>query len=210
MSFDSWLTPPHILDKVRAVFNGHIDYDPASNYVAQKYVNATKFSILPEEWDGLSDPRVTLNGLNQQWLGNVFCNPPYSRGNIDSFAAKAIEEWNARYDDLDNDYYRPTNYVNQMILLVNSQTDTGWYHSLLNASSVTLVWRKRIKFWKIMNGEAHEKWEGEKSKAQGKGKIGNSPRYLNTMFYFGNNTRSFMDVFKDCGTFVGVKRESYY
>lgn len=218
MPFDNWMTPPDVIELVREVFNGSIDFDPASNYVAQRYVKARGWCIAPDDVESLYQSAESMpfsDGLSVRWRGNVFCNPPYSAGNIDKFVDKATGEWTSDYAI--NSHYKMVNVytgseisirapnIEQMILLVNSATDARWYHSLLHSASVVLLWRGRIKFWKIENGEAHEKWEGQKSKERGLGKIGNSPRYLNTMFYWGRTSAqidSFCGVFGNKGTIL--------
>lgn len=206
MAFDEWMTNPEVLELARTCM-GRITFDPASNLVAQKYVRADKYCVSLEEiahingryiHDEMHIPEgCLLDGLKQFWNGNVWCNPPYSAGNIDLFVDKALYEWDGSYREIDSG-----ECVNQMLFLVNSATDAKWYHKLLNSASCTLLWKGRIKFWKIANGEALEKWEGEKSKAEGKGKVGNSPRYLNTLFYFGSGILRFKEAFKGKGTFL--------
>jgi hypothetical protein len=198
MAFDAWMTDPKVLALVHKLY-GRIDFDPASNLVAQEYVKAYEFCIepnSPEIIDEGLDNNFPINcfydGLKQKWHGKVFLNPPYSAGNIDAFVHKAIYEWDSNFK------------VTEMLMLVNSATDTKWYHDLLAFSNAALLWRGRIKFWKIFDGKAHEKWEGIKSKERGDNKVGNSPRYLNTLFYFNrdNNIAAFEEVFKDKGTIV--------
>lgn len=203
MPYNEWLTDPRVLERVRKTFDGKITLDPASNVVAQKYVQAEQFCISLDhamELNGgylLKDlqlpERCLLDGLAHRWHGDVFCNPPYSGGDIQNYVEKAMEEWA---------YWKE---IRQMIFLVNMQSDAAWFHSLLYGCTTLLIWKGRIKFWKIFDGEAHEKWEGEKSKAEGRGKKGNSPRYLNAVFYFGESDRMFRKHFADCGTFVSVK-----
>ena len=194
MSRDCWMTPPNVIELVRQAM-GSIDYDPASNHVAQEYVKATHYCIHPNE-PVAKTPFCHVNGLAQNWDGNVFCNPPYSRGNIDKFVGKFFDQW------MSDAYIE--NPSKQAIFLVNSQTDTAWYHDLLEMHPIVLLWRGRMKFWKIFDGKAHEKWEGELSKEKGLGKVGNSPRFLNTLMYFGERKERFIRVFKDKGTFLHV------
>lgn len=202
MPFDEWMTDPNVIELARSTM-GSIDFDPASNMIAQRYVKAHSFCVHPDEYNVVDFIRydVLRDGLDQVWHGNVWCNPPYSAGNIDRFVDKAVTEWNRRE-------YEKNNEINQMMILVNSATDTKWYHRLLEYSTCTLLWRGRIKFWKIQDGKAHEKWEGEKSKEKGLGKIGNAPRYLNTLFYFGTvqGILRFKETFKEKGTFIHVSR----
>jgi hypothetical protein len=216
MAFDNWLTDPKILDMVRTVYGGSIDFDPASNFVAQRYVNAKHYCVAPNDSESVfnqyHDDVMQIDGLAASWHGNVWCNPPYSAGNIDKFVDKGIAEWNKgkqvltsgmSYDAFGRVARLPQAPA-QMMFLVNSSTDCAWYHKLLNNCSVALLWRGRIKFWKIENGQALEKWEGVKSKELGLGKIGNSPRYLSTLFYMGNNETLFMQTFTNKGTFIKV------
>lgn len=198
MAFDNWLTCPTWIELARTCM-GNIDFDPASNMVAQDYVKASTFCISPDDAQDIILPTNCLvNGITAGWHGNVWLNPPYSRDNIDAFVTKAMDEW------YDYSYiWTGTDYkVNQMLILVNSSTDSEWYHTLMQCCDAALLVRGRIKFWKIMNGKAYEKWEGEKSKLEGKNKIGNSPRYLSTLFYFGDNKDQFQEVYQEKGTIV--------
>lgn len=175
MGYDHWMTPPIEIESARWYMGG-INLDPASNVIAQNYVQADNYAYDYKDPinNELLRPPVGMthaDGLSIRWFGNVWLNPPYSAGLIDCFIDKAVEEW-GRYA------------VERMLILVNSQTDTKWYHKLIQHSTRMFLYRGRLKYWKIFDGKAHEKWEGEKSKAEGKGKVGNSPRYLNTLFLF--------------------------
>lgn len=190
MPFDDWMTPPPVIELARKCL-GTIDIDPASNYVAQSYVSAKKFCVSSLEYDYRKDSDCYSDGLEVNWIGNVWCNPPYSKGLIDAFSEKMVREF-------------ACGNVGRALFLVNSATDSRWYHKLLNHCTATVLWRGRIRFWKIFGGKAHEKWEGEKSKAEGKGKVGNSPRYLNTLFYFDEeqNVTPLKEYFGNKGTIV--------
>lgn len=201
MPFNHFMTPPTIIEDVRAFFGGTIDLDPASNPVAQRYVRASKWCTLNDEL--LQNTRqpvpdnMQLDGLSIPWFGNVFCNPPYSNGDIDAFTAQALNNVAA-------------GTTQQLVYLVNSQTDTRWYHACLSMCSAALLVKGRIKFWKIFDDEAHEKWEGEVSKKRRledptlEPVIGNNPRYLSTIFYFGRHTDRFSAYFERYGTIVAV------
>lgn len=194
---DQFMTPPDVIELARKSM-GSIDVDPASNYVAQNYVQASTFCIAPDDteshvkWTHQGHKKTLLiDGLAQPWHGSVWLNPPYSNGNIELFVDKAITEW-------------IKNRVTNMIMLVNSSTDTKWFHKLCSHADLGLFWSGRIKFWKIFDGKAHEKWEGELSKQRGTGKIGNSPRFLNTLFFFGRSTddlNTYRLIFDGKGTF---------
>lgn len=204
MAYDHFMTSPDVIELARTAM-GSIDFDPASNHVAQQYVRAGKYCIAPDDTESREitrawhDSRVFINGLNTEWHGNVWLNPPYSNGNIDAFVDKAIEEWTA-VRLLGSPYFT----VDNMIILVNSSTDTKWYHKLCKHASFGLLWSGRIKFWKIFDGKAHDKWEGELSKQRGTGKVGNAPRFLNTLFFFARTNKaenSMYNTFEGKGTF---------
>lgn len=198
MAYDHFMTPPHLLEKVKQFYGGTIDFDAASNFIAQKYVHAHRFAVTQKDTDEYltidnSLPygnHVVVNSLVHLWkYSNIWLNPPYSRDLIKQFTYKAIEE--------------RQNYQ-QLLYLVNTCSDTSWYHRMLHFADAMLLFRGRLKFWKIFNGEAHEKWEGEKSKTEGRGKIGNSPRFLNTLFYVGNNKQKFREHFLHFGTIIDL------
>ena len=201
---DQFMTPPNVIELARTAM-GSIDFDPASNYIAQQYVKSSNWCIAPDDIESREitsawyDSCVFVNGLNTEWHGNVWLNPPYSGGNIDAFVDKAIEEWTT-IRLLDPPYFT----VDNMIILVNSSTDTKWYHKLCKHASFGLLWSGRIKFWKIFDGKAHDKWEGELSKQRGTGKVGNAPRFLNTLFFFARTNKaenSMYNTFEGKGTF---------
>lgn len=209
MAFDEWLTNPEWIELARSCM-GSIDMDVASNHVAQEYVKAKIYCVAPDDeinyeygiFHTIPD-NCLVDGLQATWHGNIWCNPPYSAGNIDKFVTKACMEWKQRTQKLQKPITeRRVLYPTQMMLLVNSSTDAKWYHRLLQQSDAVLFVSGRIKFWKIMNGKAYEEWEGEKSKAEGKNKVGNHPRYLSSLFYFGDNIERFNQVFESKGTIL--------
>lgn len=59
MMKDEWLTPPHIIKAL-----GYFDLDPCSP-VNRPWPTATNHFTIED------------NGLNKEWNGRVFCNPPY-------------------------------------------------------------------------------------------------------------------------------------
>jgi hypothetical protein len=61
MQEETWLTPPHIL---RAL--GPFDLDPCAALQQPWRTAHRQFTILE-------------NGLNQEWSGRVWCNPPYGQ-----------------------------------------------------------------------------------------------------------------------------------
>lgn len=117
---DEWSTPTSILELSRRVL-GRIDTDPASNDLAQKNVKAVTYYTKDD--DGLSKP----------WMGNLWLNPPYSRGMMSRFTSKLLGEIRA-------------GNTKRAIVLTSAATDTKWFHSLATNSNAYCLTRGRIKF----------------------------------------------------------------
>lgn len=120
---DRWCTPPWVIELVRAAL-GDIDLDPASNARAQSVVDA-------HDWYSLD---VGRDGLVMPWAGRVWCNPPYSRGLIELFADRIVEEWGR-------------GEIDAMLVLVNSATSTKWWHQLARHASAIIYPDHRLAFW---------------------------------------------------------------
>ena len=118
----------------RSVF-GQIDLDPASCKLAQKYIKAVSF------FDCESD------GLENEWAGRVWLNPPYSKDLCSRFAAKLLES-------LDAD-------VSEAIVLVNNATETGWMQELLGRCSAACFPAGRIKFLDSTGKPANSPLQGQ-------------------------------------------------
>ena len=61
-----WYTPSVFTDLAREVM-GEIELDPASTSLAQGWINAKKYFTIADD------------GLNRNWSGKVWLNPPYGR-----------------------------------------------------------------------------------------------------------------------------------
>lgn len=68
---DQWGTPPDIIARVKEVFDGIIDLDPASSYIWNETVGATRYLI---------------SGLDVPWSGSVYVNPPGGKVGNKSYA----------------------------------------------------------------------------------------------------------------------------
>lgn len=117
---NEWYTPPYYIDIARKVM-GKIDTDPASSEIANKNVLASTYYTAEN------------SGLDKEWFGNVWMNPPYAQPLISQFSEKLIEE-------LEN------GNTKQAMVLVNNATDTVWFNNL--AKHATAIWfiKGRIKF----------------------------------------------------------------
>jgi ParB family chromosome partitioning protein len=117
-----WYTPEYIIESARLVM-GTIDTDPASSEIANRIVKA-KYFFTKE-----------ANGLDKNWTGNVWLNPPYGQPYISNFS-EAIVNKRGQY--------------NQAIILVNNATETEWFQRMLTISDGICLFKTRIKF--IING----------------------------------------------------------
>lgn len=112
-----WYTPPEIIESVVEVF-GSIMLDPCSNSAENPNVPASVHFTADDD------------GLNLEWHGSVYMNPPYGRG-IMSWVEKLVSEYE-------------NGEVTEAIALVPARTDTAWFSKLQD-----YVWcavRGRLKF----------------------------------------------------------------
>lgn len=116
---DQWYTPIDIIERVKKVFGGYISLDPASCGAANRVVQAEEF--YDEEDDG----------LKLDWFGDVFCNPPYSKGKIGPFCEKVVSEYKA-------------GECRQAIFLLKEGATTAWFRPL--RPYLTCYLDQRVKF----------------------------------------------------------------
>jgi phage N-6-adenine-methyltransferase len=156
---DEWFTPTQPLDLARAVL-GEIKLDPATHPVAQRRVRAAKFFTKAED------------GLNKEWCGSVFLNPPYSTPLIGQFVTKLVEEYTA-------------GRVTAAIMLTHNNTDTEWFHSAARTAEAICFTRGRINF--------HNAADSQEPGAALQGQ---------SFFYFGSDPQLFARVFSTIGLIV--------
>jgi len=122
---NEWYTPEYIIDAAKETM-GSIDLDPATSELANETVKAEE--IFTKEDDG----------LDKEWSGNVWLNPPYALPLINEFSDKLISE-------LDN--------IDQACVLVNNATETNWFQNMLEVCDAVCFLKSRVKFID-MNGKA--------------------------------------------------------
>jgi hypothetical protein len=116
-----WYTPKEYADAVHEVM-GFIDTDPCSCGVANDVVRAETYYTAEQD------------GLQQEWNGCVYVNPPYGDGTVEEFAVKLM---------LELDEGRTT----QAIFLVNNCTETRWFQTLICHAAAVCFPCGRISFW---------------------------------------------------------------
>lgn len=129
-----WHTPADIIAAVHETL-GHIDLDPASSAIANQTVKADKFFS------------VQNSGLDKDWRGNIFMNPPFTNGTIELFVDKLIGQL-----EIGN--------VKSAIVLTDAATDTCWFRKLAKKSNA-FVLTKRINFLKAGTKETGSPTRGQ-------------------------------------------------
>ncbi len=132
---NEWYTPAEYIDAARDVL-GTIDLDPASSDEANQVVKATTYYTINDD------------GLQQEWCGKVWMNPPYGAGIIDKFISKLV-------------YHVNEGDVSEAIVLVNNATETGWFGELASVASVVVFPQSRIRYWQPESGVRNTPLQGQ-------------------------------------------------
>jgi ParB family chromosome partitioning protein len=119
---NEWFTPEFYITLARSVL-GEIDLDPATSAQAQKLINAGTFYTAEND------------GLQQEWHGRVWLNPPFAQPLIEHFVFKMAAEYTA-------------NRITAGIMLTHNYTDTTWFHEAAKVANAICFTRGRVKFYK--------------------------------------------------------------
>lgn len=130
-----WYTPEIYLRQARSVLE-EIDLDPASSDAAQVRVQAVDYYTADD------------SGLEHDWYGTVWLNPPYSAGLVDRFVDKLCEHV-SRGD------------VTAAILLVNNATETKWFQQAACMASAICFPSGRIKYLDVTGEPKNSPLQGQ-------------------------------------------------
>lgn len=156
---DDWQTPGEYIAAARKVM-GSIDLDPFTSVKSNVDIGATHFFT---EADNAIECDWNIKDVK---LKTVWMNPPYGRT-----AGKAIDKFLA-------EYVKGT--FKQGIVLMNSATDTAWFHDLIGFASAVCFTKGRIAF---ISGD-------KEMSSNTKGQV---------FFYFGSRKPGFRKVFSQYG-----------
>jgi len=112
---DDWRTPPEVIAVVKEAFGGTIDLDPCGNRYS--LVGAKKQYLLSRGEDG----------LDAEWHGRVFVNPPFS--NAKDWLEKAACSTHA-----------------ETLLLMPARVDTRSFHKFGVTANAFAFWKGRSTF----------------------------------------------------------------
>ena len=155
---NEWYTPQWLVDKVKYVL-GEIDVDPASNEVAQQQIGAKVFYTKDN------------SGLDKEWHGSLFMNPPYSSALIKPFCAKLKQEVHK-------------GNVDSFITLTNNATETAWFRDIAEVSDVLCFLNKRVRFVSP-DGKTPNALQGQVIAFSCGTSLAKSQRFINTFYDFG-------------------------
>ena len=125
---DEYCTPPWIIELAKQVAGEPIQFDPATNELAQETIRATVYRTKHDVGNQSS--------LYMDWdiFRVIWCNPPYSFPLVALFADKFCK-WQPRLAGIHG------------FFLCNSSTSAAWYQRLLKSSDAVLFFGKRINFY---------------------------------------------------------------
>lgn len=115
---DEWGTPPWIVRPLADALGG-FDLDPASGAEPEPY----------------AEMRYTVedNGLEQDWFGDVWLNPPYGRTENPTWGERAYEQAH-------------TDRVDTLTALVPASTETNWFQDYYFTADYITFFDQRIQF----------------------------------------------------------------
>ena len=119
---NEWYTPKEYIDAARVAMGG-IDCDPASSDMAQGTVQAKVYYT------------IETNGLDKDWHGRIWMNPPYSGDLISKFCDRLK-------------YCVEAGYTTEAVVLVNNATETAWFNTLVGIGSAVVFPSSRVRFYK--------------------------------------------------------------
>ena len=123
---DTWATPPALLAFVRDYFRiERFDFDACASVA----------NAVAPQWLGTQADGTFLDALAHPWNpkmpgGTAWCNPPYSRGNVQAFADRAILQFGQRIDASGILAEDRAPHLDRVIFLAKLDPSTRWFQTL--------------------------------------------------------------------------------
>jgi len=114
-----WGTPEWVVEPLERAVDG-FDLDPAAGAEPRPYAD--------ERWTG-----EEIDGLQRDWYGRVWLNPPYGRGHNPRWAAKVTEQVSARHP-------------HSITALVPASTSTEWWQGHYADADAVTFFDSRLSF----------------------------------------------------------------
>lgn len=112
---DNWSTPQDFFDKLNEEFSFNLDPCASDeNHKCDRYFTRD------------------TNGLNKEWGGSIFVNPPYGR-EIGAWVKKSYESFCSGKCDC-------------VVMLIPARTDTKWFHDYIYHTAEIRFVKGRLKF----------------------------------------------------------------
>lgn len=188
---NEWYTPERYVNAVRDVLGGAIELDPASCSEAQQVIQAERYYTAED--DGLSCPWVAKS---------LFLNPPYETKLVGPFVQRLIQ---AR-ENMD---------VDEAILLVNVRPDSPWFRLLLDQFDAVFCFvDHRISFRRpvgveIEVPEPDDLEDADDEEVAETKKMALNGFFPSTFVYFGDDSREFVERFKEFGPIFTMQRRDH-
>lgn len=137
---DEWSTPQALVDFLNDEFHFTIDVcaTRGNAKVGRFFVpvlESVPLHALPQGSERLYSGAIGLDGLAHPWASEVFwMNPPYSRGSVERWVAKAVTETTAAMN--------PARGVS----LVRADTSADWWRDYVSDFAKEVRFTKRIVF----------------------------------------------------------------
>ena len=115
---NEWYTPDEVITYVKYLYET-IDLDPCTNSKTNPNVKATAYFDIFD------------NGLEKDWFGSVYVNPPYGR-EIGKWVDKCLHEY-------------ASNHVEEILLLAPARVDTKWFAKIAGFHWCSISGRLKFK-----------------------------------------------------------------